>query len=307
MNHKSLTANILGFVTYNKNKSGEHTEITSSRRYRKNLSNHHFKDHIFLEPHKGSNRWLKFFSYKRIAWWIAINFMLGSLLFAVGSFSGNHTTQLPSIFTQGNNLTWVFFIGSLFFTAAAGLQLLEVINSDINDLNNNECTWRWWAWKPKNAGYIASLIQFLGTILFNVNTAMGFDQNLTETQLVIYNWGPDAIGSAFFLIASYIAMIEVTHKFWSLQPKLISWWIVFINLLGSIAFGIAAIYTLLDFTSSNAWWNWGLNTFTLIGAICFFIASYLLIPELFDAGAKQDAAYIKKVITTSVRDNSIRS
>jgi hypothetical protein len=53
-----------------------------------------------------------------------------------------------------------------------------------------------------------------------------------------------------------------------------------INMLGSMAFGVSAMYAvvlpktgdLLDVTAVNAW--------TLAGAICFLIGAYLLLPEL---------------------------
>jgi hypothetical protein len=51
-------------------------------------------------------------------------------------------------------------------------------------------------------------------------------------------------------------------------------------MLGSIAFGISAVYALvlpgtadlLDARAVNAW--------TLLGAICFLIGAYLLVPEV---------------------------
>ena len=45
-------------------------------------------------------------------------------------------------------------------------------------------------------------------------------------------WTPDVIGSVCFLIASYLALIEVSHRFWSVQPRQVSWWIVVLNMLG---------------------------------------------------------------------------
>jgi hypothetical protein len=64
--------------------------------------------------------------------------------------------------------------GSLFFTTAAWLQLLEASNGDVADIvdaeRDHRPAWRWFAWKPHNAGWLASLIQFAGTLLFNLNT-----------------------------------------------------------------------------------------------------------------------------------------
>ena len=41
--------------------------------------------------------------------------------------------------------------------------------------------------------------------------------------------------------------------------------------------------------SAVAAWAWDANLWTLIGAICFLVGSYLLIPELFDADAQTAA------------------
>jgi hypothetical protein len=35
-------------------------------------------------------------------------------------------------------------------------------------------------------------------------------------------------------------------------------------------------------------WSWGANFYTLLGALCFFSASYLMIPELAGAGRTID-------------------
>ena len=96
-------------------------------------------------------------------------------------------------------------------------------------------SWRWFAWKPHNAGYSASLIQFLGTLLFNFNTADAMISGLGWVEEELLIWTPDIIGSVCFLLASYLALIEVSHRFWSIQPRQASWWIAVLNMLGSVA------------------------------------------------------------------------
>jgi hypothetical protein len=158
-----------------------------------------------------ANPWLQLWAPHRIAWWIALLFIIGSACFALGSFASNWPHYCPLWLTNSPIINTVFFVGSLFFTGAAWLQLLEAINGDVADIGTSTGTqhrrWRWFAWKPHNAGYSASLIQFVGTLLFNFNTAE---------------------------------------------------------------------------------WLWGANLFTLLGALCFFVASYLMIPELFGAGRATD-------------------
>jgi hypothetical protein len=152
----------------------------------------------------------------------------------------------------------------------------------------HEQSWRWLAWKPHNAGYSASLIQFVGTLLFNVNTADAMISGLTWAEEDILIWAPNIIGSICFLVASYLALIEVSHRLWSFQPRQLSWWIVMLNLLGSVAFMLAALYGFFPPSNENPEWTWDANFFTLLGAVCFFAASYLMIPELFGAGRAID-------------------
>ena len=55
-------------------------------------------------------------------------------------------------------------------------------------------------------------------------------------------WVPNMAGSICFLAASYLALIEISHGWWSFEPRQVAWWIVIVNLLGSVAFQISALY-----------------------------------------------------------------
>lgn len=240
-----------------------------------------------------ANPWLQLWAPHRLSWWIAVLFIFGSACFAVGSFASNWPQQVPAWLGGSRAINTVFFVGSLFFTNAAWLQLLEAINGDVADIAvaaaKDQRAWRWFSWKPRNAGYSASLVQFVGTLLFNFNTGDAMIAGLAWSAEDLLVWAPDVIGSICFLVASYLALVEVSHRLWSWQPRQLSWWIVMLNLLGSIAFMIAAVFGFLVPSSGNAEWLWGANFFTLIGAVCFLLASYLLIPELFGADRQPGA------------------
>jgi hypothetical protein len=263
--------------------------ISHSRWHRKGLPPIEVaSDGTAMRVRPATSPWLRLWAPQRLAWWIAVVFIVGSACFAAGSFASNWPGYWPAEFVNGSGINSVFFVGSLFFTAAAGLQLLEAINGDVADIVASTGThrrhWRWLAWKPHNAGYSASFIQFVGTLLFNVNTADAMLSQLSRRQAELLIWAPDVLGSICFLVASYLALVEVSHRFWSLQPDQLSWWIVIINLLGSVAFMSAAAFSFILPSGGGAEWLWGANFFTLLGAICFFVASYLMIPELFGAG-----------------------
>ena len=71
-------------------------------------------------------------------------------------------------------------------------------------------------------------------------------------------------------------------------PGRLAWWIAALNMLGSVAFMLAAVFTVFLPPSGEMEWVWGANFFTLMGAVCFFSASYLMIPELFGATGYND-------------------
>lgn len=267
-----------------------HQVISLSRRHRKQLPPLHVtKEGEHVHPTTKRSPWLRFWAPRRLAWWIALLFMIGSACFAYGSFAANWPAVLPPEMTTGAASGVSFFVGSFFFTSAAGLQFLEAINGDVADLGPNgasgPATWRWFAWKPHNAGYLASLVQFVGTLLFNFNTGDALLSGLGWVEQDLLIWVPDMTGSICFLTASYLALIEVSHGWWSFEPRQVAWWIAIINLLGSVAFQLSALYGFY-LPSPGVEWAWNANLWTFAGALCFFGASYLLIPELFDADAR---------------------
>ena len=241
--------------------------IWSSRRNRKGLG---------LEPaHRAAQtrpRHALPVSPGSITWWIAVLFMIGSALFAAGS--GSTLFAAPWAPASGT----IFFAGSIFFTGAAYLQLLEVVNEP-DALTKERPRTALWRFEPHKIGWWAVVVQLVGTILFNMNTfeAMRTLSPNAEDRLV---WAPDAIGASCFLVASYLAYAEVCRRWIGWQPRNISWWVVFINLLGSIAFGVSAIASFVVVPSGELLSAHTSNLGTFVGAICFFVGAYLLLPEM---------------------------
>lgn len=258
--------------------------ISHSRRHRKGLPPIRISsDGIEVVTPHVDNPWLRLWAPSRLPWWIALLFIIGAGCFALGGFASNWPQCFSAGLADSRTINNVFFIGSLFFTSAALLQVLEAINGDVADVGICNRRWRWFAWKPQNAGYSSSLVQFVGTLLFNFNTADAMISNLNWLKTDILVWIPDFIGSICFLVASYLALIEVSHNCWSFKPWRVSWWIVVINLMGSIAFMLSATFSFLPPPDGISEWAWGSSFFTMTGAVCFFVASYLMIPELFGA------------------------
>ena len=206
---------------------------------------------------------------KSLTWWIGVSFMVGASLFAAGAGS--------ALFAAHPFGPKIFFAGSIFFTTAAYLQVVEVINEP-DPSTGRRPPFALWRAEPEKIGWWAVVVQFVGTLLFNLNTFEGM-QTLSprlEQRLV---WTPDALGSICFLIAGYLAYVEVCGSWIGVQPGNVSWWVTFINLIGSVAFGVAAVASYVTPTG-DVISVLGTNLGLFIGACCFFLGAYLLLPEM---------------------------
>ena len=195
----------------------------------------------------------------RAVWdrWIAIGFAVGSACFFIGPFPG--FVQLVGAGADGA----VFFAGSVFFTLAAGLEL-------------REATLRLGRWASDPSWWSAA-IQFVGTLLFNVNTFDAMQTGLSDKQENRLIFAPDLIGSACFLVSGALAYRVATG------PRLLpvhrdrSWTMAAVNLAGCVLFMASAIASyvvpatgsVLDLAAAN--WSTGL------GALCFFVGALLLL------------------------------
>ncbi|WP_222846491.1 hypothetical protein [Pontiella sulfatireligans] len=210
--------------------------------------------------------------------------MVGSACFAIGSLAG----LAPGLFGQVSQsvavLNAVFFMGSLFFTSAAYLQLLEAANAGRRAAQARGETavkpFCWFGWQPGQIGWLSAAVQFAGTLLFNVNTADALLPSFNWLQEDLLIWTPDAVGCICFLVASWLAVLECCHgmAFWKIKG--LPWWIVMINLLGSIGFGISGVFALVLPRATDVLDLQAVNVWTLAGALCFLAGAYLLIPEM---------------------------
>jgi hypothetical protein len=275
------------FVTHRlcRHPDGGHL-VATSRRHRKGLRPHRVPDAASAEhprpTHASAFRHL--WAPKRLAWWIAILFAIGSVHFAVGGVGATWPQSVPAPLRDARLLNWVFFVGSLFFTAAAWLQWLEALNRDVAEALRNTAphTWRWLGWRPHNLGYLASAVQLVGTILFNFNTADAMITGLSWEEVDLLIWTPNIAGCVCFLVASYLAYAEVSQGAASVAPRSVSWWIAVVNLLGSVGFQLSALYSFAGPEPADANALFWAGFYTAAGAGCFLLGSYLMIPELFD-------------------------
>lgn len=192
----------------------------------------------------------------------AWGFALGSLCFAVGALPW-FASAVGGVATNAT-----FFVGSILFTLAGGIQLLlsgrrpPRLGATRGDLLD------WWA----------AAVQSLGTVLFNVSTFMALVASIRTPDAIGVGWRSDAWGSVAFLVSGILALAAARRRdeLWHLQARTpeAAW----LNMLGSVAFGASAVGAFVmpaTDTFVSLFWA-GLGTF--IGAVCFLAAAVLVRP-----------------------------
>lgn len=185
-------------------------------------------------------------------------FGIGSVLFALGAVMAVLQANLVA-----TNV--VYALGAVFFTSAAGVQLRAA--------EDRKPPRRW-----SDPDWMSAAIQFVGTLEFNVMTlravAMSFGNGIPYSQV----WDPDVIGSALFLISSWIAWHPIAREKRHRMIRGRSALITLSNLTGSIFFGLSAWGAALlpDGTYQSLFWS---NAGTFLGAVFFLIAAVATVPR----------------------------
>jgi YrhK-like protein len=207
-------------------------------------------------------------------WWMSVLFAVGSLCFTVAAVASQWASSpRPAIGVT-------FFVGSIFFTSASYLQYSETVNVERGPQSGaRRRRWRPVSWEPRRIDWLAASIQLAGTVFFNVSTFAAMKHGLSTGQSNRRVWAPDAFGSICFLVSSELAYAEVCHRWLCFRHRSLSWRIVALNLLGSIAFGAAAIASLLEPSSGEPVSAHVANAGTALGGICFLVAALALMPE----------------------------
>ncbi|MEW5425250.1 hypothetical protein [Amorphus sp. 3PC139-8] len=205
----------------------------------------------------------------------AFLFMAGCALTLMQELTGSPQSVLINI---------VFFCGSIPFTTAGYLQHFQAANAEpftpgapADGASKRRIFLI--GWQPKSPGWLSTITQFFGTVAFNFNT---FDAIHTPSGWVMQDlviWVPGMIGSVLFLVSGYLAYIEAGHAYLSWRPKELAWWIVFINLVGCIAFMTASILAYTPAGPEPGWIPAVSNGHLWFGALCFFVGALLLMRE----------------------------
>ena len=186
---------------------------------------------------------------------VAVLFMVGSSLFALGAFPVYAQNVDPG--TVGIT----FVVGSAFFTSAAAGQLAIARRTRADHLLVR-----------------SAQVQFVGTVLFNVSTVAAMLASLDTEQTNRLVWAPDMFGSVAFLVASHLAWLAVCRSAWCVRRDDVDWWVAVLNYTGSGFFMLSAIASFTLRTTGETLNTALVNSGTCLGAICFLAGAYLLLP-----------------------------
>ena len=228
--------------------------------------------------------WFGVWAPGSISWWVAVGFVAGSALFALGAISSLWFPAFISTELAARIADWSYFVGTTTFTVAMYLQILETINADPHPERArhrpNE-KFRWFAWQPKRLSYMEAFILFVGSVFYNV-----------ETGLVIIgvsgpegiNWVlsvPSLLGAIFFVVGAYLQVVEACHNYLCFRLRSISWYSATLNFLGCVGFLVGATAGLgvpgLSIPSDPTI----VKVAYLQGSAFFLVGGYLMLPEMF--------------------------
>jgi len=192
---------------------------------------------------------------RREAW----GFAIGSVCFAAGAI------PFYAEWAGAVGVGVTFFAGSIFFTLAAFIQLSLSGRHPPRRGTNRADRWDWWA----------AAIQFAGTLCFNVSTGVALAAAIADPTRLGAGWRPDAFGSVAFLVSSTFAVIATRDRgeLWDTDAR--TWHGTWLNLLGSIAFGVSAVGAYVSPETGTLVSMFWANLGTFIGALCFLVAALL--------------------------------
>lgn len=217
---------------------------------------------------------------------IASLFVLGSACFVLGSVPG----YINSVGEVIDGVT--YFVGSIFFTAASFLQLLQAQSPSMTGVDEGQQNApepvTIWRWLPHDRNWLAAITQFAGTLFFNVSTLAALAHNASVQQQDRHVWRPDLYGSTLFLAASAFGILAIGGaKSW--QPRSLPWHIAWLNMIGSILFMASALASYVLPSSGEVINNRVVLAGTLLGAVCFLIGAVLMFPAWKQAVQRRQA------------------
>eukprot|EP00746_Dinoflagellata_sp_MGD_P089880 gnl/MRDRNA2_/MRDRNA2_35460_c0_seq1.p1 gnl/MRDRNA2_/MRDRNA2_35460_c0~~gnl/MRDRNA2_/MRDRNA2_35460_c0_seq1.p1 ORF type:complete len:403 (+),score=72.20 gnl/MRDRNA2_/MRDRNA2_35460_c0_seq1:70-1278(+) len=212
---------------------------------------------------------------RTLAYWIAVLYLEGSILFTIGAAFSMTTFIEKDERLERAFVAVPYFVGGICFTLGSYVGVIEVINVP-NSAGGKisffpPCGQKWRkltsvvSWKSV-FGYMAFTI---GALLFNVNTVAGFCK-ITFVESEILVWGSAIAGSIGF-VAGSVAEASHNRNFMGCKVCTSEWQLCFWNLVGSIGLLLGSVVGACSVTHELEIWLVDLSY--LIGSFAFWVGS----------------------------------
>jgi hypothetical protein len=195
-------------------------------------------------------------------WWIAITFIVGSVLFGLGALF-----PLISSFPIAI-INIVYLVGSSLYLIGASVQFVQGRRMKIND-RGDAADVR----KLANRNSRAAAIQAFGAILFQTSMTGALINSLNVAQQERVIWAPDLVGAICFVTASsmFFALRYPIQQRQENQDS--SRFLALLNIIGSLFFVLSALGAYIVPLTDESIYPSVANLGTFVGAIFFFISS----------------------------------
>jgi hypothetical protein len=254
------------------------THVWESRRHRKGLG----------ARRAGAGTRSGYWAPDRLAWWVAVVFVVGSVLFVLGAAA----SLTPSLFGGDETLLSItaesfYSVGALLYTIAVYGQILESLNEDDQITESGDghppSSWRWFGFEPRNLSYLWAVVFLIGALVFNYESIAALLSGLDVLSGQIGLWWTSLLGAVAFFVASVLQGVEAGHGYLPQTVREVSWWVSLMFALGSLGFVVGS---LPGFSVAGTYGHSGepgasiVKIGFLLGGIAFTIGSALMLREL---------------------------
>lgn len=267
--------------------------VWESRHHRKGAGPRTYADRVGLritsagEHDLAKSPWLRFWAPHRLAWWIALVFMIGSVFFVVGAAGSLVPEYFGSEHAMSAFAESSYFLGATLYTASIYAQLLETINADRTIAPDRSTRapkqFRWFAFEVTHLEFLVPFVLLLGSLVFNYETVFAVGATF-DVLPRLGLWASSLLGSLLFLASGVLQFIEAGHGYLRFDPRNVSCWVGLLFIIGSIGFVLGSLPGLgtpglpTNDTGAGALI---VKIGFLVGGIAYLAGSYLMLPEMF--------------------------
>lgn len=195
-------------------------------------------------------------------WWVAITFIVGSVLFALGAV----LPLIPQI--PGEAINLIYFVGSGLYLVGASIQVVQGRRQRLNERLGPSLV-RSFA----NRNSMAASVQGFGAILFQTSMTGALLRHLTIAEQESIIWVPDLVGAMCFVTASslfYSLHYPIQHR--KDDPR-DARFLAMLNIIGSSFFVLSALGAYIEPLTDQELYPMVANIGTLVGAAFFLVSS----------------------------------